>query len=36
MLKDGNIPPELSEMLSATGLDANGKPIIDAEGGAVI
>ena len=36
MLKDGNIPPELSEMLSGTGLDANGKPIIDAEGGAVI
>jgi len=36
MLQSGNIPPELSAMLGGTGVDANGKPIIDAEGGAVI
>ena len=36
MLQSGNIPPELSSMLGGAGVDANGKPIIDAEGGCVI
>jgi hypothetical protein len=36
MLQSGVIPPELSSMVGGTGVDANGKPIIDSEGGAVI
>jgi len=36
MLKDGKIPSELATVLGGAGTDANGKPIIDAEGGAVI
>ena len=37
MLQSGTIPPELSSMLGGAGnVDADGKPIIDAEGGAVI
>lgn len=36
MLQNGQIPPELSSMLGNAGVDQNGKPIIDSEGGVVI
>lgn len=36
MLQNGTVPPELSAILGGGTVDANGKPIIDAEGGAVI
>jgi hypothetical protein len=36
MLQSGHVPPELSAMLGSGGVDKDGKPIIDAEGGAVV
>lgn len=36
MLQNGTVPPELSAIIGGGTVDADGKPIIDAEGGAVI
>ena len=36
MLRQGVVPKELEGMLQGTGVDADGNPILDKEGGAVV